>query len=232
MFKAPLLAFTGGLFLLTAQTGAVRFDDAVRGDIFAGFAGDKAALERGMKKCQEILERDPKHAEAMVWYGSTQVFLAGEAFQRGDQARGLELGGKGRALMDEAVALEPKSIGVRIPRGATLIGGARFRTMDSRLEDDLRTGISDYLAVYDIQKAFVDRMPVHAKGELLLRLANAYARIGEKENAKEWFESVARKTTRVVHLCEESAEVALHRCAQPDGRRLPGLPHARALSTT
>lgn len=46
-----------------------RFDMLVREDFFSGFAGDADALERAMKKCEEILAKDPKNAEALVWHG-------------------------------------------------------------------------------------------------------------------------------------------------------------------
>jgi hypothetical protein len=38
----------------------------VREDFFSGFAGNAAALERGMRKCEEVLANDPKNAEALV----------------------------------------------------------------------------------------------------------------------------------------------------------------------
>src|SRR4051812_12527716 len=46
-----------------------RFDEIVRGDFFAGMMGDTARLERGMKYCEEVLSKNPKHAEALVWHG-------------------------------------------------------------------------------------------------------------------------------------------------------------------
>lgn len=47
-----------------------RFDQLVRVDFFSGFNGDEAALARGLKKCDETLAKDPKHAEALVWRGT------------------------------------------------------------------------------------------------------------------------------------------------------------------
>ena len=50
-----------------------RFDYKVRNYFFAGFAGDAASLEKGMKICEDILASEPKNAEAMVWHGAGQV---------------------------------------------------------------------------------------------------------------------------------------------------------------
>src|SRR3954467_43095 len=64
---AAATAFAALLF------SAERFDNHVRNKFFAGFAGDQAALAEGMKDCEDMLARDPKHAEARVWYGSGQM---------------------------------------------------------------------------------------------------------------------------------------------------------------
>src|ERR1700730_8741854 len=101
--KMALALTAGALFLMASE----RFDKVVRGDFFAGFAGDKAALDRGMKACEEKLAENPKHAEAMVWHGSGLVFLAGQAFQKGDFGTGGPLWDKGMKEMDGAALLEP-----------------------------------------------------------------------------------------------------------------------------
>ena len=67
------------------------------------------------------LAATPDHAEALVWHGGGLVFLAGQAFQRGDTATGMERFGKGLGEMNKAVELAPDRVGVRVPRGATLL---------------------------------------------------------------------------------------------------------------
>src|SRR3954453_19352517 len=98
-----------------------RFDAKVRQDFFAGFAGDKAALARGMATSESILKDKPNHAEALVWHGTGLFFQAGAAFRSGDQEKGMELFTNAMKEMDEAVALEPNRVAVRIPRGASLL---------------------------------------------------------------------------------------------------------------
>ena len=66
---AIVVALAGGL--LEGQE-VVRFDHKVREDFFAGIGGNKEALDRAMKITDEVLAKDPNHAEALVWHGSGQ----------------------------------------------------------------------------------------------------------------------------------------------------------------
>lgn len=104
----------------TAEADA-RFDLIVREDIFAGFNGDDKAMQRGVAKCDEVLAKNPKHAEAMVWRGSAKVFQAGQAFSKGNAGVGMQLWTAGLKDVDKAVELEPENIAVRIPRAAVLM---------------------------------------------------------------------------------------------------------------
>ena len=65
------------LFILTAAAtlafSAERFDMEVRNDFFAGFSGNKEALDRAMQKSEAVMAANPKHAEAMVWHGGGPV---------------------------------------------------------------------------------------------------------------------------------------------------------------
>src|SRR6266480_5305402 len=81
-----------------------RFDALVRNDFFAGMMGDEAHLDRGMKFCEEILAKNPKHAEALVWHGGGLLARAAQAYRKGDYARGDSLWKRGLEEMDHAVA--------------------------------------------------------------------------------------------------------------------------------
>ncbi|MBY0502929.1 MAG: hypothetical protein K2X03_03400 [Bryobacteraceae bacterium] len=192
-----------GLLSLWGQTpprlDSPRFDDLVRNDIFTGFGGDAAALERGMRKCEEILRANPSHAEALVWHGSSLNYLAGKAFEAGKVKEGTELAERGRAEMDRAVALEPKSIGVRIPRGATLLTSARYQPLDERVRADLEVGLEDYLVVYEMQKSYLAKKTAHSRGELLIGIAATYSQLGKNTEAKEWFERVAAQMEGTIY---------------------------------
>ena len=96
-----LLVFTTSLAALAQQ----RFDFKVREDMFAGMDGDTVAFDRAMKLIADTLAREPDHAEALVWRGDGRLFMAGQAFQRGDIAAGQKLFAEGLADMERAVAL-------------------------------------------------------------------------------------------------------------------------------
>jgi len=130
----PSLVFVGSTAAQAAQGASTklqssppgsnsreRFAFLVRADFFAGFAGDRAALERGMKVCEDTLAKNSNHAEALVWHGGGLVFIAGQAFQRADFRKGTDLWDRGLKEMDRAVELEPSNVIVLIPRGATLL---------------------------------------------------------------------------------------------------------------
>ena len=144
-----------------------RFDYLVRADFFAGFAGDQPALERGMKVCEDTLAKNPNHAEALVWHGGGLVFIAGQAFQKADIRKGTELWDRGLREMDRAVELEPGSVGVLIPRGATLLAASRFVPDRAGGRALLEKGVGDYEKVLDLQKPYFAKLSGHARGELL-----------------------------------------------------------------
>ncbi|MBM3740954.1 MAG: hypothetical protein FJW39_34885 [Acidobacteria bacterium] len=163
---APILLAAG------IALAAERFDHVVRNDFFLGFAGNQEALARGMKTCEKILAEDPNHSEALVWHGSGLWGQAGAAFQRGDREAGMELSQKGLAEMDKAVALAPDNIGVRIPRGASLLAGARAMRDSPFRRSLFERALSDHQRAYELQKEHIDGLGDHPKGELLFALAD------------------------------------------------------------
>jgi tetratricopeptide (TPR) repeat protein len=178
--------FLAAAAVLTAQE---RFDMVVRNDFFAGFAGNREALDRGMKKCEEILAANPKHAEAMVWHGSGEFFLGGEAARDHDYIKAMELSQRGLDEMASAVALGPDNVAVRIPRGATLLAASRVIEGEQGREL-LETGLADYEAVYAKQQSYFDTLSTHARAELLFGLGEGYMRSGDQARAREWFDKL------------------------------------------
>lgn len=174
-----------------------RFDFLVRADFFAGFAGDQAALERGMKVCEDTLAKNPNHAEALVWHGGGLVFNAGQAFQKADVRKGVELWDRGLKEMDRAVGLEPNNVGVLIPRGASLLTVSRFVQDKAAGRALLEKGVGDYEKVLELQKPYFARLSSHARAELLFGLAQGWARLGDTVKARVYFQ-------RIVNECKDS----------------------------
>ena len=178
---------------LAAQTPApARFDREVREDFFAGFSGNPERLSRGMARAEAALAAAPDHAEAMVWHGGGLLFLAGQAFQSGDSATGMERFGRGLGEMNKAVKLAPDRVGVRVPRGATLFEATRFMPA-AQAEPLLRLAVTDFERALELQAAVFDSLGGHARGELLFGLADGYARLGDSEKARQYLDRMTRE---------------------------------------
>ena len=185
-----VIALLAGLGQEPAQPG-VRFDYAVRADFFAGFAGDAGRLTRGMETCERVLASNPQHAEALVWHGSGLVFGAGKAFSAGDGARRRELWDRGLKEMNDAAALAPENVGVLIPQGATLFQASNF--MPGPIGNALvAQAIGNYEKVLAIQAPYFETLGDHPRGELLFGLAEGYARLGQPDKARVYFERIVK----------------------------------------
>jgi tetratricopeptide (TPR) repeat protein len=187
--KVHYLILPATLLMVSA---AERFDHLVREDFFAGFAGNAERLEMGMQKTETALKENPNHAEALVWHGGGLFYQSNRFFQKQDFAKGMELFQKGVAEMARAVELEPKNIGVRVPRAATLAGGARFLPpqMAKPLFDMI---LDDYYTVYEMQKDHLDELGAHPKGELLFGLADINSRVGNTDKADYFYKLINDK---------------------------------------
>ena len=187
MIYLSVLALAASQQQAGAAAGPARFDMQIRADFFAGISGDEERFKKAMTRCEEILATDPNHAEALVWHGSGVLSMGGMAFERGDFKTGGELWGKGLDEMGKAVRLAPDDIGVRIPRGATLLEAARRVQNPKQAEGLLRLAVDDYEHALTLQQATFATRSDHAKGELLFGLADGWARLGDKEKAQTYF---------------------------------------------
>jgi len=187
-FIAGLLA----LVLSAAQVPAAqRFDYLVRGDFFAGLAGDEARLQKARTTCEEALASNPKHAEALVWHGAIVLFEGGRAFGKGDFATGGQLFGRGLQEMNDAVSLAPDNPGVLIPRAAVLLEATRTMPPD-QARPLVESAVANYQHVLDIQRAVWPTLGDHAKGELLFGLAEGSARLGHQDEARGYFDRLLK----------------------------------------
>jgi tetratricopeptide (TPR) repeat protein len=186
-FSAMMLLAVG---VLSSQE---RFDLKVRNYFFAGFNGDAASLEKGIKICEDALAADPKNAEALVWHGSGLFYQAGQAFQSGDRQKGGELWQRGLKEMDQAVELAPDDLGVRIPRGAVLLTASHYLPSPEMARPLLEQGLADFEKTYDLQADHLADLGTHPRGELMIGLADAYSRTGREEKAQVWFERIQKE---------------------------------------
>lgn len=183
------LIFAAAATISIALT-ADRFDHIVRNNFFLGFTGNEKAFEAGMKTAEETLAENPKHPEALVWHGAGLFFRSGKLFQKQDFQNAVPLYERGLAEMDQAVALSPDRIGVRVPRGSALMGAARNIKDPARARPLLERAASDFQRVYDIQQRYLDKLGDHPLGELLMGLADTYYRLGDETKAAVYFEKL------------------------------------------
>lgn len=171
---------------------AERFDFRVREEIFAGFNGDAEALARGIKACDDALKDKPKHATALVWRGAAKLYQAGQLFQKGNVKDAMPIWTAALKDMDDAVALEPKNIAVRIPRAATLLPAAR-EAPPAMAKPLLAKALEDYLFTYNEQKGFLDKLGTHPRGELHMGLAEAYRLTGDLDKSREQLNAIVKE---------------------------------------
>lgn len=172
-----------------------RFDELVREDFFAGMMGDEARLNRGMKFCEEILNANPKHAEALVWHGGGLIARAAQAYTKGNSALGDSLWNRGLKEMNDAVEFEPDNMAVKIGRSATLVGLAQsgWDSSDRQARALLLSALTDYEKVYQWQKPFFSKLGMHSRGELLFGLASGWSILGEREKAERYLRLIIKE---------------------------------------
>jgi len=190
------LHITGCIFLATLLSSFVliteqpkRFDQIVREDFFAGFAGDTTRFASAMKLCEDSLAVNPNHPEALVWHGSGVTYLSGMAFAQGDAQKGMELWTKGNEEMDKAATIAPNHVGVLIPRGATLLASGK-NMPEPFAKPVLEKGLGDYVKAVGLQQGYFDKLSTHARGELLGGIADGYLNLKDTANAKIYFEKI------------------------------------------
>jgi tetratricopeptide (TPR) repeat protein len=195
LFVAVLLCGALSSAILAArQAPAERFDFQVRADMFAGLAGDSAAMDRAMKRCEDTLAKAPDNAEALVWHGAGSIYLGGQAMRAADYAKGGPLLAKGLREMDDAVAKAPDRVGVLIPRAAALLEYSKYDPATDRAHAELEKGLGDYEKVLTLQKSYWQTLPVHARGELLSGLAEGWFRAGDSDKARSYMERIVQET--------------------------------------
>lgn len=174
---------------------AERFDSLVREDFFSGNA---ARFQRGMKLCDDRLAQNSKYAPAISWKGAGDLSLAGTAFRTNDFQKGIELWRRGLKEMDDAVALEPGSLQVLIPRGATYLAIARYDPNPEESKHLIETGVADYEKALGLQQSYFDKLSRHSRGELLFGLADGWFRAGDMEKSRSYLR-------RILSDCPDSA---------------------------
>ena len=194
---------------------AERFDFKVREDFFAGLDGDRESFDRAMKEIADTLSAKPDHAQALVWRGDGRLFLAGQAFQKGDIAQGRALSAQGLADMARAVALDPQNVAVRVPRATGLLPYAQGLRPFDRAEADRLTALAmeDFEFVVTASGSTWSGMAEHNRGELLGALASGWLQLGDMAKANAYLDRMVAELPGTPY-----AKAAELRRAQPSAK--------------
>jgi len=162
----------------------------LREDIFAGFmADDMTRFARGEKNIQLLMEQRPdQKGNLLSWKGGALLYRAVIA---NESKRTDEFQRYYREALD-AFAEAKKAPG---NDGVAAITGGSFALFADRLPSEYRaaawsTAYDNYQALYKLQAPFVDKLPLHLKGEVLAGVAQTAQRTGRKEEAAQFVDKM------------------------------------------
>jgi len=165
----------------------------IREDFYAGFRGDRTALDRAIAATKKVLDAQPSQAEGLVFLGSATLVISGRAFlEESDVQKGMELWERGNTMMDKAVQLEPDNIDVRSLRGKTLLVGSRRVPADWQ-PALLAKCLADFNRILDLHKEDFSALPERERGELLASLADGYGRSGDQDRSRAYLERMVKE---------------------------------------
>jgi len=171
-----------------------RFDLLVRDDFFAGMFGDRVRLDKGMKYCEEILRKNPKHAQALVWHGSGLMTQSATAYAEGKTPLGDKMWKQGLYELNRGRALAPDDLGVKIGRSALLIGIAQsgYDPEDREGRELLESAVRDYEVVFAKQKEYFSKLSDHSRCELLFGLAAGWNRLNDAAKTRFYLDNIVQ----------------------------------------
>jgi tetratricopeptide (TPR) repeat protein len=94
------------------------------------------------------------------------------------------------ADMDRAIALQPRTIAVLIPRAAVLLVAARNQPDPGRARDLATLAAASYEAAFALRQREFDKLGQHNRGEYLSGLAEAWAIAGEREKSETYLRRI------------------------------------------
>jgi hypothetical protein len=163
----------------------------VREDIFAGFLTDNMErFSRGEKNIQLLLEQRPAEKSSLLaWKAGATLYRAVRAHE---DNRPDEFQRHYRMALDlftQAVNANPKDSGVAAITGGTYVLLADRLPREQRA-DAWSRAYNAYQELWKGQSQFVDRLPVHLRGELLGGLAQTAQRTGRADETAQYLEKI------------------------------------------
>ena len=168
----------------------------VREDLFAGaMANDHARFEKGVETLNKVGRFYPE-ADVVSWQGlveMTRAVWAHEAGQPADFRRHYALG---MTYFDQLRGMAAKDDGAK--RLLAIFEGATHLVLADRLPESMRAGsweraYKSYQVLWATEQGYLDRLPVHMKGEVLAGRAATAFRTGHEEELKQTLALILEK---------------------------------------
>jgi hypothetical protein len=206
LFGLVLMVALGGV--AAAGLAQERFDYQVRDAMFRAFGGNEAAFQHAMSIIDEKLGADPDYAEALVWRGAARYFQAGKAFTAGDVAGGRSLAAAAMTDMDRAVTLQPGTIGVLIPRAATLLVAARNQRDPPQARELAASSAANFETAFALRARDFGQLRQHNRGEYLSGLAESWALAGNRDKAESYLRRIVAELPNSPYAERAAAKLA------------------------
>ncbi|MFN7948642.1 MAG: hypothetical protein U0Z53_25030 [Blastocatellia bacterium] len=163
----------------------------VREDIFAGFlSNDLTRLARGERNIETLLEKRPAaKAELLAWKGGATLYRAVIALEENRRDEFERKYQQALDLFAQARESGPNNGGV-----FAVLGGS-YSVFADRLPEQYRAAAwaqawEAYQVMWKQQSAFVDKLPVHIRGELLGGLAQSAQRTGRTTEMTQYLDRI------------------------------------------
>lgn len=163
----------------------------VREDIFAGFlSNDLTRLARGERNIETLLEKRPAaRAELLAWKGGATLYRAVAALESNRRDEFERKYQQALELFAQAREAGPDNGGV-----FAVLGGS-YVVFADRLPEQYRAAAwaqawDAYQVMWKQQSAFVDKLPVHIRGELLGGLAQSAQRTGRTTEMTQYLDRI------------------------------------------
>ncbi len=192
----PVLAFALAGAVAAQGPTAPPLDDTrlsvhalVREDLFAGpLYGDMAKFARGKDSVEKLLAKRPEQrAPLIAWRGFAAMAEAVQALEKGRGADYARLHKAAVADLAQARALNPTDGGVNgIAAGTAMILADKLAPADRAPVWEIAYHANQ--AMWEAQKAGLERFPVHFRGEVMAGLVQSAQRTGRQAEADQHLE--------------------------------------------
>lgn len=163
----------------------------LREDIFAGFrANNMERLERGEKNIDWLMQQRPQaKADLLAWKGGVKLYRSVLAHEADDEVTFQRLHKESQVAFTEARELGPKNAAA-----AAVVGGSYALFADRLPEKHREAAWSDcfdsYQVLWSQQAPYVEKLPIHIRGELLAGLIQSSQRTGRKDELSKYLDKM------------------------------------------